>query len=73
MAQDKFGRRLVSRRDFLNVAVIGGGAAIAISISSQASAAPKSWRATSPKFEAVDAGIARQPRGKGGERVAAST
>ena len=43
MAQDKFGRRLVSRRDFLNVAAMGGGGVFAIGIAGQASAAPKKF------------------------------
>lgn len=52
-AQDKFGGRSVSRRDFLNVAAIGGGAVIAVGIGSHASAAPKKFTPQQAKYQPV--------------------
>ena len=41
MSNDKISDRAIRRRDFLNLAAVGGGAIIAIGIAGSASAAPK--------------------------------
>jgi anaerobic selenocysteine-containing dehydrogenase len=43
----------ISRRDFLNVAAIGGGALIAIGLAGQASAEPKKFTQQKAKYQPV--------------------
>jgi hypothetical protein len=52
-------RRSVSRRDFLNIAAVGGGTLVAASLAGRASAAPKKFTQQQAHY---------QPIPKGGQR-----
>lgn len=53
MANEMGGNGRVSRRDFLNIAGVGGGALIAVSLAGRASAAPKKFSQQQAKYQAV--------------------
>jgi len=46
-------RRSVSRRDFLNIAAMGGTALVAVSLTTQAAAAPKKFTQQQAKYQPV--------------------
>lgn len=46
-------RNSVSRRDFLNIAAVGGGALLAAGVTARASAAPKKFSQQQAKYQAV--------------------
>lgn len=49
----KAGSRSVSRRDFLNIAAVSGGAIVAIGLASPASAAPKKFSQQQAHYQPI--------------------
>ena len=49
----KAGHRSVSRRDFLNIAAVSGGAVVAIGLASSASAAPKKFSQQQAHYQPI--------------------
>ena len=49
----KAGKRSVSRRDFLNIAAVSGGAVVAIGLASSASAAPKKFSQQQAHYQPI--------------------
>jgi anaerobic selenocysteine-containing dehydrogenase len=51
--QEKGSNRPVSRRDFLNISVVGGGCLVAVTLSEPASAAPKKFSQQQAHYQPV--------------------
>jgi anaerobic selenocysteine-containing dehydrogenase len=51
--QEKDSKRQVSRRDFLNIAAVGGGAIVAAGMAGTASAAPKKFTQQQAHYQPV--------------------
>ena len=53
MSNEKTNDRAIRRRDFLNMAAVGGGAIIAIGIAGSASAAPKKFSQQQAHYQPI--------------------
>jgi hypothetical protein len=53
LKQEKGSNRTVSRRDFLNVAAVGGGALMAVGLSDGVSAAPKKFSQQQAHYQPI--------------------